>query len=269
MLNKKPCAIQFERYLINGVEKIEIFILSCNPITVEGIMSFLGKHYYAQNIAVSACAANCENKLKKNQGKCFECQSFKFFKEETEKDTLILVIDDDYVTSIGQLLIEEIPCKKIIYTKNDNVLYLKHLVDKGIDGIVYKASPKKNILMAIETVNTGAVYIDKQISILISEYQEYLNKHPLSQLTQRQLEILYTVSKGFKNHRIAYQLNISVGAVEKHKTNIKSTLDINSADELIDYAFDNRNEIKFLLELLHNSKKTNKTNIPENRNTES
>ncbi|MHB8336938.1 MAG: response regulator transcription factor [Ignavibacteriaceae bacterium] len=136
--------------------------------------------------------------------------------------------------------------KIILLTGNNNILYLKYHNSLGIKGLVHVTSAKENILTAIEVVSNGGIYIDSQINNLISEYQKYLDNHPISNLSNRQLEILYEVSKNLKNHQIAPSLNITVDTVEKHKSNIRDILNLTS-DELSSFAVKNKYEIQYLL----------------------
>ena len=113
--------------------------------------------------------------------------------------------------------------------------------------MVHITSAKENLLTAIEVVSSGGIYIDVCINDLIIEYQKYLNNQSISKLSNRQLEVLLEISNSLQNHQIAPKLNISVNAVEKHKSNIQEILNIPS-DELSEYAVKNKNEIQFLLE---------------------
>ena len=64
--------------------------------------------------------------------------------------------------------------------------------------------------------------------------KENLSKIKL--LTQREKEVLITLSSGKLSKEIAETLNISVNTVEQHKKNIKKKLELTTVGELVNFA---------------------------------
>jgi DNA-binding NarL/FixJ family response regulator len=256
--------------------QLNILILSKEHFLIEGLKYFFEKHISENNnIRISSCPDICKSDL--NIIKCKHCYAITALKEIENSSTNdiilpdILLIDDngfletsvagrtpnsenEFISSLEKYFKKDYSginyngneFKIIILTGNNNVLYLKQLVETGLKGLIHRTSTMHEILEAIETVKSGAFYIDRQINYLIYEYHKYLSDHPINKLTNRQIEILYEISNNLRNHQIAPKLNISVGAVEKHKSNIESILNLNS-DEIISFAVNNKNEIQYLL----------------------
>ncbi len=137
--------------------------------------------------------------------------------------------------------------RMVVLTGRNNAIYLRHLINTGLKGLVHITSVRENILHAIETVSKGEVYIDAQIIHLISGYEEYLEKCGINALSRRELEVLLEISSGLKNQQIARRLFISVGTVERHKANMEARLGLN-ANELSDFARINADGTRYLLE---------------------
>ena len=137
--------------------------------------------------------------------------------------------------------------KIIIYTRSDNILCLRRLVETETAGLLHKTSSKKRIIEALNETYEGNNYVDPTIDKKISEYNKYLSTCPLSKITHGQLKVLNEISNAWKNQRIAEKLSITVDAVEKHKTSMMLRLEI-KAEELSHFAVKNREDIKYLLE---------------------
>jgi DNA-binding NarL/FixJ family response regulator len=251
--------------------KIHVFVISKNPFTIEGLRTFVKKHsLLSADIIFSACSEKCDEML--NKAPCRECllidkisetitrettldiilvDNYDFFNASTERD---LTDIEDKTRSEGAYnykirnLINVSWSKIIILTGSNNPTQLKLFMNKGVRGLVHSTSPKENILTAIEAIMKGTIYIDAQIDNFIYKYQSYINSHPVNNLTQRQLAILYNIANGLKSHQIAEKFYISVSTEERHRVNIKEKLNIKTAEELYDYANENKDEIKYLLD---------------------
>jgi DNA-binding CsgD family transcriptional regulator len=275
-LSKKTTSVNPEKGFSSG-KRINIHILSKAPFTIEGLKFFLEKHIgILKDIIISCCSDKCRYQL--NISKCRYCCVFTALKDfenylinnKACSDNIILIDDhgflessnsgrtqegeDEFLNSLENFFRHNYAgldsgtdnIKIIIFTGNNNAFYLKRLIDIGLKGLIHGTSIKDELLKAIETVNVGGFYIDTQISNLIFEFQKYISKHPINNLTNRQIEILNEISNNFKNHQIAPKLKISIGAVEKHKSNIENILNLNS-DEIISFAANNKNEILYFL----------------------
>ncbi len=132
--------------------------------------------------------------------------------------------------------------KILILTMYDDEEYITHTFKSGALGYILKNSPDDELIKAIRTVAKGERYIDP---VLMNEtFEKFLatdeipehDREPFNILTQRELEILPLVAKGYGNKDIAEMLFISVKTVEAHKSRIMDKLDLGSRPELVEYA---------------------------------
>ncbi|NDV21473.1 response regulator transcription factor [Desulfovibrio sp. JC022] len=112
-------------------------------------------------------------------------------------------------------------------------------LDAGASGYVLKTSSSKELVMAIETVMEGKVYLAPDISAEVAkgflQKKRTKSNDSLDSLTEREREILKQVLAGYKNREIADLLVISIKTVEKHRSNFMRKLGLRSKTELKAY----------------------------------
>lgn len=148
---------------------------------------------------------------------------------------------------ICKLLTETKPDIKIIvlsmYMNEDFIL---NAIKAGAKGYLPKNTTKEELISAIETVNSGKEYFNKEVSeIMIKSYMSNVKKDETQKqstetLTGREEEILKLFAEGLTNKEIADKLFISIRTVESHKTHIMQKLELKSTVELIKYALKNK-----------------------------
>lgn len=131
--------------------------------------------------------------------------------------------------------------KIIVLTMYDDEDYLFHVLKNGASGYVLKNAPDDELISAIRMVYAGGTYIHPQMATsLVREYikkdSESPEQDPLSSLSQRELEILPLIAKGYGNKEIAEMLYVSVKTVEAHKAKIMEKLNLKSRPQLVEYA---------------------------------
>ena len=80
-------------------------------------------------------------------------------------------------------------------------------------------------------------FYGKDISALLQDIADAkAQKMDETQLTKREQEVVKLICEGLRGKEIADQLNISIRAVNSHKTNIFNKLGITSSVELVRFA---------------------------------
>jgi len=57
-----------------------------------------------------------------------------------------------------------------------------------------------------------------------------------SELTKRENEVILLIGEGFKNSKIAHELNLSTATIETHRKNIRKKLKLKAQDNLLVFA---------------------------------
>jgi DNA-binding NarL/FixJ family response regulator len=133
--------------------------------------------------------------------------------------------------------------KILVLTVHKTEEYILATLKAGADGYVLKDATHRELLLAIECVLSGKVYLAPSISEKVIEGYLEGNKTLKTQsawegLTQREREILKMVAEGYKNKDIADYLYISPKTVEKHRANLMRKLNLHSATELTVFAME-------------------------------
>lgn len=119
--------------------------------------------------------------------------------------------------------------------------FYTEMIDAGAKGFLLKNSRFEDVQNAIKEVSEDKNYFSPEI---LKSIIKNLNKKPtksrLSDLTKREIEVLFNICKGYSNQEISEILFISKRTVDKHRENILlKTLSKNTA-ELVVYAIKNK-----------------------------
>ena len=111
----------------------------------------------------------------------------------------------------------------------------------GASGYVIKRSDVRELLVAIQAVRSGNVYISSAVTDGRTPLELLIEARsgpssPADKLTAREREILQLVAEGHPNQSIAEHLVLSVKTVEAHKAHIMQKLGVQRTTDLIRYA---------------------------------
>ena len=114
--------------------------------------------------------------------------------------------------------------------------YLMKMIDAGAMGYVLKDSSRDNLIEAIKTVYKNEKYYSSKISMKLINHLFNEDKKTESELSQREIQILKSISRGHTNKEIAKQLCSSSRTVETHRRNIIRKLNVKNTAKLISHA---------------------------------
>lgn len=128
--------------------------------------------------------------------------------------------------------------KVIILTMFAEPEYLFYTLRGGAAGYVLKNSTSEELMAAVHAVAEGANYIHpKMASLLIDRLGAQGEEDRSYQLlSNRELEILQLLAKGYTNKEISEQIFLSVKTVEAHRSKIYSKLGFKTRADLVAYA---------------------------------
>jgi two-component system invasion response regulator UvrY len=123
--------------------------------------------------------------------------------------------------------------------------YARKMIQKGAMGYVTKNSSREEMFRAITEIQAGRRYICEEIKNILSE--QVINGEDqqggLNALSQREIEIINFIKKGFSSKEIAENLDISVKTVEVHRYNILKKLNLKNSAALVNYI--NNSQLEF------------------------
>ena len=89
-----------------------------------------------------------------------------------------------------------------------------------------------SVLAAVRRVAAGGTALDREVvSALIADRSRSGDRAELEALTPRERETLELIAQGRTNAAIAREMVVTLGAVEKHVSNIFAKLDLPAGDD--------------------------------------
>ncbi len=145
-----------------------------------------------------------------------------------------------------QLIRKYSPASKILgVSLHTQPTYARKMIQKGAMGYVTKNSSREEMFKAIIEVQNGRRYICDEIKNILSE--QVINGEDqqtgLNALSQREIEIINFIKKGFSSKEIAESLDISVKTVEVHRYNVLKKLNLKNSAALVNYI--NNSQLEF------------------------
>lgn len=157
---------------------------------------------------------------------------------ELKPDVILMDIQMENVNGIeaSKRILETLPETKIIMlTMLEDSESLFAAMIAGARSYVLKGADKAEVLKIIRSVAGGEILFGVAIANRVTDYFRNLSAvstaYDISpkffpDLSERELEVLDLIARGFNNHEIAGQLHVTVKTVSNHISNIFSKLHV-------------------------------------------
>ncbi|NJL74806.1 MAG: response regulator transcription factor [Saprospiraceae bacterium] len=127
--------------------------------------------------------------------------------------------------------------KLLIISSDEDKQSIYNIIQTGIDIFLTKKCNEKEVSDALQAAITGDKFFCKTIlNFIVEKSFGKEEKHSNTPLTEREMEIVYLISKGFISKEIATKLNITLHTVYTHRKNILKKLNLHSTPDLVRYA---------------------------------
>lgn len=118
--------------------------------------------------------------------------------------------------------------------------YYTRILDAGAKGFILKNSGIHDVEAAIENVLNGKNYFSQEILLgILNSMNKKKSALPVSDLSEREQEVLYQICQGLSNQEIADILHISKRTVDKHRENILVKTNARNTADLVMFAIKN------------------------------
>jgi two-component system response regulator NreC len=164
---------------------------------------------------------------------------------ETRPDVTLLDLTMPRVG--GMKALQEIArhCRKtrvLVLTMHDDPAYLRSALAAGASGYLLKRAVDAELLAAIRAVHRGGTYVDPSLAGVL--VQDVLAKRgakagptrPINILSDRELQVLSLVARGYTSAQIAKQIAVGVKTVETYRSRFAEKLGLRTRSDVIRFA---------------------------------
>ena len=162
---------------------------------------------------------------------------------ETSPDRAI--VDITLKGSSGLELVKSIKALSIVVpvlvlSMHDESLYAERALRAGATGYITKHQATEEVLLAIRRVLSGEIYLsEKMTTVFLKSLSTVGAKsvaRSLDRLTDRELQVLEFVGRGYTTRAIADALKLGVATVDTYRARIKEKMNFRNAVELQHFA---------------------------------
>lgn len=200
---------------------IKLYIADDHPVFAEGLESIL---QHEQGLQVLGIAKNGKQLL--------------MLMEKRVPDLVLLDISMPEMDGVetAKVILEKFTSVKILMlTMHNTEQHVLPLIRLGVHGYIIKNSSKAELLKSIYTVWEKGHYFTQEVSLQVAKAKQGAAL-PKVTLSEREMEILQLVFKGFSTNQIGEKLFISPRTVETHRKNLLNKTACNNTAQLIHYA---------------------------------
>lgn len=148
-----------------------------------------------------------------------------------------LVMDDmDGVDATAQVK-KDLPQIKVVMLTSyieDNEVY--RALDSGVDSYILKTTSASDIAEVVRKTYHGEAVFEAEVLVKMRNRMKQ-RAELYEMLTEREMEILLLIAKGYSNQEIASASHITIKTVKTHVSNILSKLEVQDRTQAVIYAF--------------------------------
>lgn len=209
------------------MQNIHIHIVDDHSLFREGLKFLLSRCTFVSHISESENGAE-----------------FLSFIQKNKVDVVLMDIEMPVMDGVEatQFAVERQPQLKIIaLSMYGYEQYYTRMIDAGARGFLLKNSNFEDVQRAISEVFEGNNYFSPEIleAIIGNMNKKKSEKTHQTELTEREVEILYNICKGYSNAEIADLLFISKRTVDKHRENLLLKTNARNTAGLVIFAVKN------------------------------
>ncbi len=212
-------------------EKHKIIITDNNPIVIEGFISLFKQ--YPENEIV---------------GIAHDGEDLRMLLKKASVDTLFLDLNlpsTNIYRLIKDLVVEHGDVKIIAFSNYTMPKLVQDVMEFGVHAYLSKTASLNEILDTIDRVHKDERFIS------VSVYQKDIKPRPednkfslelknefvhFSALTEREMDIVVLLSRGYTNKEMAEKLYLSKYTIETHRKNLMKKLKLKTSGQLIYFA---------------------------------
>lgn len=208
---------------------ISVFIVDDHPMILDGLLGYLDN---TDLFEVRGTASN----------------GLEAYEQLMSIDVDVILTDIQMPLMDGVEFAKKVKLQKpeqriIVLTMFNETQFIKKMLQIGVMGYVLKSAGKSELTHAVKFVFEGGQYYSPAVTeVIMNKLRGPSHKSVslVTELTEREKEILHLILKQNSNQEIAERLFISTRTVEAHKRNLLEKTGSKNVAGLVIYAMDNQ-----------------------------
>jgi two-component system response regulator NreC len=142
-----------------------------------------------------------------------------------------------------QQIVRDCPATRVlVLTMHDDPAYLRSVLAAGSSGYVLKRSVDAELLAAIRAVHRGGTFVDPSLAnvlvqdVLAKKGRRPRRTQPINILSDRELQVLRLVARGYSSQQIAKQILVGVKTVETYRSRLAQKLGLRTRSDVVRFA---------------------------------
>jgi DNA-binding NarL/FixJ family response regulator len=208
-------------------EKINIYILDDHPLLVKALSTLIKQE---KDMKLAGSGGDWKAAMEEFQ--------------KAEPDVLILDItlgNANGIEVLKNLRVHFPDMKVLMLSMHEETLYAMRALKIGASGYIMKEVATEQLVRAVRAVAAGEIYLSEKMGKrtmfgLVGRGNAEKSGSPITDLSDRELEVFGMLGDGMTTRGIAEKLNLSVKTVETHRAHIKEKMHLNNSTELVQHA---------------------------------
>lgn len=155
---------------------------------------------------------------------------------EHQPDILLMDVEmpnHEPITAVERLRKEYPAMVVLVLSMHKTSEYVVGLFKAGASGYVLKDDPPDTLIRAIHQTTQGEQWVSPQAAVVLAAHVRNTLASAAPALTERELEVLELIARGYHNEEIAVELTISEYTVRNHISNIFQKLKVKTRVEAV------------------------------------
>ena len=150
----------------------------------------------------------------------------------------------DGLEAARRILAADLPTRVIILTTFDEDEYVAAALRAGVSGFLLKVGPPEDLVVAVRTVAAGQGLLDPAVTLRVIESfaaapsPDPVRAGQLTQLTEREVDVLGLVAAGLTNGEIAARLYLGEATVKTHVSRVLLKLGLRDRVQAVAFAYE-------------------------------
>jgi len=205
-----------------------MLLVDDHPVVQIGMKSFIERNDLFNNVVIAGTGAETISAIEKH-------------KEANEEFSLAIMDinlpDYEIISLVKRVkgLIPETPI--LMFSMEPPKLYIKRLIDLGVNGYVDKTTPDEELLFAIRNILKGRGYFSSEVLMeTLGDSKSGISDLSIQNLSERESEILSLMVKGKNSQEISEILDLHKSSIATYRARVFSKIGVQNNFELYKWA---------------------------------